>query len=98
MPLSAARNGVRVAIRLTPRGRAEKIEGISGDALRVSVTAPPADNEANEALLRLMAREWRLPRRNLSIVVGAKSRNKVVHIAGDPAALTAKLIELLGQT
>jgi uncharacterized protein YggU (UPF0235/DUF167 family) len=59
--------------------------------LRVAVTAPPAENHANEALLRLLAKQWRLPRRDLSIVAGAKSRNKIISIAGDPAMLTARV-------
>lgn len=55
------------------------------------MTAPPAENRANEALLRLLAGEWRLPRQDMSIVVGAKSRNKTVHIIGDPRVLIARL-------
>ena len=80
-----------VAVRLSPRARADRIDGISGAALKVSVTAPPVDNRANEALLRLLAREWRLPRRTLSLAAGGKSRDKTVHIAGNPAALMRQL-------
>jgi uncharacterized protein len=83
---------VRVAVRLSPRARAERIDGIAGGRLKVAVTAPPAENQANEALLRLLAKKWRLPRRDLSIVQGGKSRNKLVHIAGDPTALMARLV------
>jgi uncharacterized protein YggU (UPF0235/DUF167 family) len=87
---------VRVAVRLTPRGRADRLEGIAdladgAPALRVSVTAPPADSRANDALLRLLAKEWDLPRRDLAIVGGLKSRSKLVHIAGDPAVLLPRL-------
>jgi uncharacterized protein len=78
-------------VRLTPRAQAERIDGVVDGRVRVAVTAPPAENRANDALLRLLAREWRLPRRDLSIVVGAKSRNKIVHIAGDPPVLLARL-------
>jgi uncharacterized protein (TIGR00251 family) len=90
-PLIATARGVRLAVRLTPRASAERIGGVAGGMLKVAVTAPPAENQANDALLRLLAREWRLPRRDLSIVVGAKSRNKIVHIAGDPTVLMARL-------
>ena len=74
LPLSTAADGVRLAVRLTPRGRADRIDGIAGGMLKIAVTAPPADNQANEALLRLLAREWRVPRRDLSIAAGARSR------------------------
>ena len=90
-PLVAAADGIRVAVRLTPRAGAARVEGVVGGRLKVAVTAPPAKNQANDALLRLLARQWRLPRRDFSIVTGGKSRNKIVHIAGDPAELTAKI-------
>lgn len=86
---------MRVAVRLTPRARAARIDGIVDDRLKVAVTAPPAENQANDALLRLLAKEWRLPRSTLSIAAGAKSRNEVVHIAGDAGLLMARLNALL---
>jgi uncharacterized protein (TIGR00251 family) len=94
-PLIATARGVRLAVRLTPRASVERIGGVAGGMLKVAVTAPPAENQANEALLRLLAKELRLPRRNLSIVLGARSRNKIVQFAGDPAELTARLVPLL---
>jgi uncharacterized protein len=95
-PLSAAADGVRVAIRLTTRGRGERVEGVvrgadDAAALQVSVTAPPAEGRANDALLRLLAKEWGIPRRDLAIVSGLKSRSKTVHVAGNPEALLARL-------
>jgi uncharacterized protein (TIGR00251 family) len=99
-PLSAAANGVRVAIRLTPRARADRIDGIAaaadgGSVLKVSVSAPPAENRANDALIAVLAKEWGVPRRDIAIVVGGKSRNKIVHIAGEPQALMRRLAAAL---
>jgi hypothetical protein len=93
--LTAVADGVRLAVRLTPRTRAARIDAIEDGRLKIAVTAPAAENQANEALLRLLAKEWRLPRSSLSIAVGATSRNKVVHIAGDPMALMSRLEALL---
>jgi uncharacterized protein YggU (UPF0235/DUF167 family) len=76
---------------LTPRSRTEGIRGLAAGMVKATVTAPPAENRANEALLRLAAREWRLPRGSLSIAAGTKSRNKIVHIAGDSVVLMARL-------
>ena len=64
-------------------------------AVRASVTAPPEDGRANEALLQLLARTWRLPRRDLSIVGGAASRYKTVRVAGDPRSLGNRLGALI---
>src|SRR5579863_10108142 len=90
--ISVAADGVRVAVRLTPRARADRIEGISCLAdgvavLRVSVRAPPVDGRANDALVQLLATQWGLQRRDLAIVGGLKSRTKIVRIAGEPAGL-----------
>jgi uncharacterized protein YggU (UPF0235/DUF167 family) len=87
VPFSAAADGVRVAVRLSPRARADRLDGIARLAdgaafLKVSVTAPPAENRANE---------WRVPRRDLAVVGGKKSRSKIVHVAGEPTALMQRL-------
>ena len=86
---------MRLAVRLTPRSRAARIEGVVDGRLKVAVTAPPEENLANEALLHLLSREWRLRRSDLSIIAGAESRNKIVHLAGDPAELMARLAGLI---
>ena len=83
-------------MRLTPRGRGDRIDGVArladGTAIvKASVGAPPEDGRANEALLRLLAAEWGVARRDLAIVAGAKSRNKSVHVAGNPPVLLARL-------
>ena len=59
--------------------------------LKASVTAPPEGGRANEALLQLLARAWRVRRRDLAIVAGMASRSKTVHVAGDPQVLAAHL-------
>src|SRR6202030_1520840 len=99
-PFAAESGGVRVAIRLTTRARIDRLDGIARAAdgapmLKASVTAPPAEGRANDALLALLAKSWGVPRRDLALVSGAKSRNKTVHVAGDPAELLKRLPALL---
>jgi hypothetical protein len=98
--LRPLRDGVRVAVRLTPRARADCVAalaatGYGGRVVRASVAAPPPDGHANEALLQLLARSWWLPRRDLAIVAGAAGRNKSVHISGDPRPLLDRLGALI---
>ncbi|MSO89465.1 MAG: DUF167 domain-containing protein [Rhodospirillaceae bacterium] len=86
--------GITIAIRLTPKGARERIDGIvtlpdGGAALKVAVTAPPEDGRANAALLRFLAREWRLPRSAFGLVWGAADRRKIVRVAGDSGVLMA---------
>ena len=100
LPLSADAKGVRIAVRLSPRARADRLDGVATLAdgtpvLKVAVTAPPAEGRANDALLALLAREWRVPRRDLAIVGGAKSRSKLVHLAGEAPRLMKRLTAAL---
>jgi len=94
-PLKPTHDGLRVAIRLSPRAKADRLLAIAaaegGRVLKASVTAPAQDGRANEALLQLLARAWHLPRRDLSIAAGSTSRNKAVHIDGDPRRLLEKI-------
>ena len=71
-------------------GVAASVEG--GRVLKATVTAPAEAGCANEALLRLLARTWRVPRRDFTIIAGLTGRNKAVRVAGDPQHLLEKVI------
>lgn len=87
---------MRVTVRLKPHARRDRIEGLAkepggGVALKVSVSAAPEDGKANAALILLLAREWRLPRRVLSLATGSRVRRKAITVAGDPVRLMQAL-------
>lgn len=89
-------DGLRVRVRLQPAGRADQvagvIEGPDGQAaLKVSVTKPPEDGKANAALIKLLAKEWKLAKTTLEVIQGQTSRNKVLSLSGDGDALAALL-------
>jgi uncharacterized protein (TIGR00251 family) len=95
-PLNVAVDGLRVAIRLSPRARTDRLVAVAasaagGHALRAAVTEPAEAGRANEALLQLLANAWKVPRRDLSIIAGLTSRNKIVRIAGDPQRLVEQV-------
>jgi uncharacterized protein (TIGR00251 family) len=84
--------GARIRVRLTPRAGRDEIDGWDGDVLRVRVSAPPADGRANEALVRVLAGALGVPKSAVSIAGGARSREKLVDIAGlAPAELAGRL-------
>lgn len=60
-------------------------------ALQVHVNAPPEGGKANAAMLRLLAKTWRLPKTNLAVTAGTTSRLKTVQITGDSENLIAHL-------
>jgi len=90
--------GLKVALRLTPGAGKACILGIAADekgnlGLKASVTASPEGGKANTALIKLLAKVWRLPKTNLSIISGAASRRKRALIAGGGEALRGRLEE-----
>jgi uncharacterized protein len=85
-----------VAVRLTPKGGRDALEGTEtlsdGRAvLKARVRAAPTEGEANDALVRLLAKALGVPLRAVAIVGGATSRIKRVQVAGDASALRAAL-------
>ncbi len=95
-PFTAAADGLRVALRLTPKAGRDRIAGTAAEAdggvvLKVQVTAVPEDGKANAALIRLLAKQWRLPRTSMAVIQGATDRRKVILISGDAAELRQRL-------
>ena len=73
---------MRFAVRLSPRAASTRIDGVVDGVLKVRVAAPAVEGAANTALLRLLADELGLALRDLRIVAGAQSRQKLVTADG----------------
>lgn len=84
-PSPASREEQRIltiAVHVTPRSSRDALTLEGDDALRARLTAPPVEGAANEALVTLLAARLRLPKRAITIVRGASSRDKRVAIMG----------------
>ena len=73
---------VRFAVRLTPRSAVERVDDVVDGILRVRVMAPAVEGAANTALIRLLADELGVARRDVRIVAGATSRQKLIVVDG----------------
>jgi|SaaInlStandDraft_7_1057024.scaffolds.fasta_scaffold298757_2 hypothetical protein len=103
-PWEVHKDGIRLRLRVTPRARHNAINGIldasaetGGPALKVSVTAPPADGKANAAVLALLAKALHVPKSSLSVIAGAAGRNKLIHIPSDGPTLIPMLEALVDE-
>ncbi|MBS0521170.1 MAG: DUF167 domain-containing protein [Proteobacteria bacterium] len=85
-------SGVTVELRVQPRARRTALE-LSESALKAAVTTPPEDGKANAAVIALLAESWRLPKSAFTVIKGGTARNKTIGVAGDPAALAARIGE-----
>ncbi len=90
--LTASDGGVTLAVRAQPRSSREAITGVRDGALRVSITAPPVEGEANAALCAFLAKVAGVAKRDVTLVAGDARRDKRVHVAGvTEASLRAAL-------
>ena len=78
--LSGPADAPRLAVSVSPNARRTQIDGLHDGALRVRLAAPPVDGKANAELMRFMADAFGVPVRNVDLVRGESSRQKVVRI------------------
>lgn len=85
LPLTADGIGCILAVHATPRASKNAIEGIESDAashlwLRVRVTAPPEDGKANKAIIKLLAKHWKIAPSCFTVISGDTARRKRIRI------------------
>ncbi|EPE95827.1 DUF167 domain-containing protein [Rhizobium grahamii] len=100
-PWAAFTDHISLAVRLTPNGGRDAIDGIEVDAegksrLKARVAAVPEKGKANKALIALIAKSLAVAKSSVSIASGDTSRKKILRIDGDPEDLIRKLSALLG--
>ena len=100
-PCQVLAHGLVLTVRLTPKGGRDAIDGIEQMAdgrcvLKVRVRAAPSEGEANDALVRLLAKSLGVAARQVSLVAGATARIKRLEIAGAGPALAAALANIVG--
>ena len=93
--------GIRFALRLTPKGGRDAVEGWAQGAdgafhLKARVAATPESGKANAALIALLAKAMRIAKSRIAIVSGETARLKTIEITGDGAAL-ATVLKALGE-
>ncbi len=99
LPYTPAADGVRLRVHVSPRASRERIGEVVTDGrtarLRLAVTAPPHEGEANAAVIALLARALRLPKSALSVIAGHAGREKTIAVRGDATSLAAGIDALL---
>ncbi|MCA1384940.1 MULTISPECIES: DUF167 domain-containing protein [Bradyrhizobium] len=98
-PWRYSAGGISIALRVTPRGGRDDIDGIEQlsdgrSVLKVRVRAIADGGEANKAVLALLAKSLGVPKSNVKLLSGATSRLKQIAVDGDPARLGETLRQL----
>jgi len=82
VPLSETPEGVRLELRVTPRAGRNELVGVREGRLQVKVTAAPEDGKANAAVIKLLAKLWKVPQSAFEIAAGHSSRDKSLLLHG----------------
>jgi hypothetical protein len=82
LDLQETADGVTIKIKIQPRASKNEITGITEHALRLRLTAPPVDGEANIACSAFLGQIFGVAKSKVVVVSGQTSRSKVVKIAG----------------
>jgi uncharacterized protein len=94
IPIHDTTSGATFAVKVQPRARKNAIIGELGDALKVSLTAPPVEGRANDACIEFLANLLDVPRSSVTIASGESSRRKVIRVAGLSAEEVRKRLGL----
>jgi uncharacterized protein len=82
IPIRDSASGASFAVRVQPRGSRTAILGSLGEALKLTLSAPPEDGKANQELIEFFSRIFHVPRAAVEIVSGGHLRNKIIRVAG----------------
>src|ERR1700712_2355333 len=91
-PWRYSTQGVSIALRVTPRGGRDEVDGLETLAngrtvVKVRVRAIAEGGEANRAVVELLAKSLRVPKARVRVLSGTTSRLKQIAVDGDPAKL-----------
>jgi uncharacterized protein (TIGR00251 family) len=73
---------ITLSVRVIPRAKRNAVTKMEDGNIKVHVTAPPEDGRANEAVVETLAEWLGVKRRQIAIVTGTTSRNKIVRLTG----------------
>ena len=82
IPIHETIAGATFSVKVHPRAKKNAITGELGDALKLSLTAPPVEGKANQACIEFLANLLKVPRSSITIAAGQTSRKKLIRVVG----------------
>jgi len=81
-PHSRVGDGIIIEVKIDPRSSKNEIVGVAENVVRIKLTAPPVDGEANAMLVKFLAGEFGIKKSDVVIMKGASSRRKLIKLKG----------------
>ncbi len=82
MPTGRHMKKTTLKVYLQPRSSRNEITGPYRDGIKIKVTAPPVEGKANEALIKILVKEFKISASSIEILKGRNSREKIIRISG----------------
>jgi len=82
IPFRKTKDGIIIEVKVAPRSSKKGVEGIMDNVLKVKLTAPPVDNEANKQLIEILSDLTGVRKSGIKIIKGLASKKKTVEIRG----------------
>jgi len=82
IPFRKTKDGIVIEVKVEPRSSKKGLAGVMDNVLKVKLTAPPVEGEANDQLIEVLSEATGVRKSNIKIVRGLSSKKKVVEIKG----------------
>jgi hypothetical protein len=72
---------MKIQVKVKPNSKQQKIEEFADGSLTIRLQSPPVDGKANQELIVLLAKQFKVPKSHIQIKSGLSSKNKLVEIS-----------------
>lgn len=90
------KEGLVIRVYIQPKASRDQIVGLHGDEVKVAITAPPVDGQANAHLVKFLAKQFRVAKSNVNIEKGELGRHKQIRIL-NPQQIPTEIAALISQ-
>ncbi|WP_440865479.1 DUF167 family protein YggU [Symbiopectobacterium purcellii] len=88
--------GLVIRLYIQPKASRDQIVGLHGDELKLAITAPPVDGQANAHLVKFLAKQFRVAKGAVNIEKGELGRHKQIRIV-NPQHIPTEIAALISQ-
>lgn len=93
-PVTQLPDGLIIRFYIQPSARRNQVIGLHGDELKITITAPPMDGQANTHLIKFIAKHFRVAKSQVTIVKGELGRHKQIKII-NPQQIPAEIASFI---
>lgn len=72
--------GIRLRIFLQPKASRDQVVGLHDNELKIAITAPPVDGQANAHLLKFLSKLFKVPKSSIQLEKGELQRHKQIFV------------------